>query len=344
MSTINRLCSHCKNPGHTINKCTHSSAQKLIQDTQDMANYSVGHSFPQCIEVWLNKLTIPQLRILRYRYNIVSAHYHHQTKTNYIIQLMQFYYMNHLIEPASIAIANENLTGDRLFAVKSHIIRWMQEGTIVYTPQQLAIVRLREADAIMEIINTLLINANAAMQFAQNNIQQAHLLQDRERDIRAGVAAQQQQQHDEVFAQREGVIMSLPRHRKYNINSVMNTEKTENQETDCDCPICYDNINSKDIVSTNCNHKLCVPCLSRYFDSLNQYANKQPVCSLCRTSVNQLTFNNEEHLANINDKYCIDSNLEVDQEALEVAEAAAALVEIEYVEWIIDRNPDPIDI
>ena len=104
-----------------------------------------------------------------------------------------------------------------------------------------------------------------------------------------------------------------------------------------DCPICYDAHTPEKLITTNCNHKFCSPCLARSFDVLIATSSKHPTCAMCREPISKLTFhNNPVILMEMKDKFCKQIGNEV---------AVEVVVEIEAVEevtWYIDTLPDPL--
>ena len=64
----------------------------------------------------------------------------------------------------------------------------------------------------------------------------------------------------------------------------MAIEMVENNiNTDpCDCTICFDAFSPCNIIYTNCNHALCIDCISGYSESIKNNTRK-PTCPTCRT-------------------------------------------------------------
>lgn len=50
----------------------------------------------------------------------------------------------------------------------------------------------------------------------------------------------------------------------------------------CDCTICFDAFSPCNIIHTNCNHALCIDCISGYSESIKDNTRK-PTCPTCRT-------------------------------------------------------------
>jgi hypothetical protein len=127
--------------------------------------------------------------------------------------------------------------------------------------------------------------------------------------------------------------------RKFDIDMVEALPASTSESTGpSDCPICYDVHTHEKLITTNCNHKFCSPCLVRSFDVLIATSSKHPTCAMCREPISKLTFhNNPVILMEMKDKYCKQIGNEVAAEAVEVA------VEIEAVEevtWYIDTYPN----
>jgi hypothetical protein len=74
--------------------------------------------------------------------------------------------------------------------------------------------------------------------------------------------------------------------RKFDINSVLCSESVVVQE---DCAICYEDVQSSNMVSLNCNHNFCGNCLSQTLKKCNP--NSVPCCALCRTKIECIIVN-----------------------------------------------------
>ena len=59
-----------------------------------------------------------------------------------------------------------------------------------------------------------------------------------------------------------------------------------NDKKDINCPICYENIDIKNLIKTNCNHYYCIPCLNKIIENLNIY--RKPCCALCRICIKNI--------------------------------------------------------
>ena len=71
-----------------------------------------------------------------------------------------------------------------------------------------------------------------------------------------------------------------------------------------DCPICLNQNESKEKITSNCKHPVCKSCLSNYFDHIrNDSFYKKPCCSLCRSEITSLEFPNLESQTEISNKY-----------------------------------------
>jgi len=68
-----------------------------------------------------------------------------------------------------------------------------------------------------------------------------------------------------------------------------------------DCPICYEIMKTKTLITTNCNHDFCDTCIKSYLDSCR----KHPSCPLCRESVMELKTPTKKTQQMLK-KYCIE--------------------------------------
>jgi hypothetical protein len=126
-----------------------------------------------------------------------------------------------------------------------------------------------------------------------------------------------------------------PPPRKFEISTSLTTTTTTTTTTatttaippTIECPICYDNITHENVVTTNCCHQYCAPCLTGSFDNVQTHKTKIPICALCREPTKSLKFNCAEIRKTFQTKY-----LEVEEE--EEEEEA-----VEEVTWEINRLP-----
>lgn len=89
--------------------------------------------------------------------------------------------------------------------------------------------------------------------------------------------------------------------RTWEIKSIYIIDKNTIEEKE-ECPICYEeNIESNDILETNCNHRFCKNCICNYVDSFKSY--KVPTCPLCRTDITTFNINDQCHFVELDKKY-----------------------------------------
>ena len=58
-------------------------------------------------------------------------------------------------------------------------------------------------------------------------------------------------------------------------------KEIEDNDGECECPICYEPIHKEQKVKTNCNHIYCDTCMMTYLDHC-YVSNKDPCCAMCR--------------------------------------------------------------
>lgn len=75
------------------------------------------------------------------------------------------------------------------------------------------------------------------------------------------------------------------------------------EEKECDemlfeekCPMCLDNIETLDVVRTNCNHYYCNTCMLKHIRNVQNNMLDNLLCPLCRSNINVLTaFSSDVH-------------------------------------------------
>lgn len=71
-------------------------------------------------------------------------------------------------------------------------------------------------------------------------------------------------------------------------------------ESEMDCAVCYEACSVRKYVKTGCNHDFCGPCFGTIVGK-NLELSKDTLCPMCRTSVNRLTYCDEEILKKVRD-------------------------------------------
>jgi len=85
------------------------------------------------------------------------------------------------------------------------------------------------------------------------------------------------------------------------IKSITLDKVTEEGEPEMDCAVCYDSHSVRKFVKTGCNHDFCGPCFGTIVRK-NLELSKDTLCPMCRTSVNSLTYCDEEILEKVREK------------------------------------------
>ena len=79
---------------------------------------------------------------------------------------------------------------------------------------------------------------------------------------------------------------------KYNRNEISSSLRQCCIQKDEDCPICINRIPKSMGVVTNCNHSYCRVCISKLINTSNFCI----YCSLCRTEITNLDFQNKDYM------------------------------------------------
>jgi len=72
-------------------------------------------------------------------------------------------------------------------------------------------------------------------------------------------------------------------------------------ESEMDCAVCYDSHSVRKFVKTGCNHDFCGPCFGTIIGK-NLELSKDTLCPMCRSSVNRLSYCDEEILEKVREK------------------------------------------
>uniref|UniRef100_A0A6C0EUY0 RING-type domain-containing protein n=1 Tax=viral metagenome TaxID=1070528 RepID=A0A6C0EUY0_9ZZZZ len=330
-------CSNCRDHGHTINNCTHSSVQALMQEIQCAANYSIGFDHIAYIETWLGNLNAIQLRILAYQYNITIRSPPGQNlnvldkRLFYIARLINATYTSQPRAAVDRQHARDSLSGEQVIAILETIEIWTSRNRnmIPITPMQTiyhqgSVIRenVRSIDNRRATNQRIIDRAQAEIAIAQARINELN-------NTRTILLVEWNIVEENLNQYVENMNIEP---RKFDIDMV--EDLSDDSASASDCPICYDSHTPEKLITTNCNHKFCSPCLVRSFDVLIATSSKHPTCAMCREPISKLTFNNNSViLMEMQEKYCKQKSNEIEVEVVEV---------VEEVTWYIDTLPDPV--
>lgn len=321
-------CSNCREHGHTINHCAHPSVQALVQEVQHAINYSIGYDHQAYINTWLENLNVTQLRILAYKYNITPPDIRQRlnvidTRLYYIERLIHATYTSQPREAIDRKNARDILSGEQLIDILETIEIWVVRNTLLLlhnsgsdmprpinimqpTPIQTiyhqgAVIRRNIRDVNHRRVEALRIINDSQ---AQLNDAQAQL--NELNNTRANLIVAYNSVEYELNQLIENINIEP---RKFDIVMVNSSTVVSQEELPytkaIDCPICYDVHPPENIITTNCNHVFCSPCLVRSFDIVVKTISKHPTCAMCRESIVKLTFNNNPViLKEMKDKFC----------------------------------------
>jgi hypothetical protein len=324
-------CSNCRVHGHNIKNCTHPSVQALIQELRHAANYSIGYDHRAYIETWLENLNIKQLRILAYQYNIATSQQHLSIldkKIYYISQIINATYTSQPRSAIDRLNARDSLSGEQLIEILETIEIWvvrntllplrrarnygsttpLDSGSLHTTPIQTiyhqgAVIRrnIRDINRRRAAANRIIANAHAQITNAQAEIANAQAQLNDLINTRTQLFVEYDNVENELNQFIENINIEP---RKFDINMVEASVDNDSTKAN-DCPICYDAHTPENLITTNCNHTFCSPCLSKSFEVVRKTSSKHPICAMCRGSIHELTFNNNPViLKEMQDTFC----------------------------------------
>ena len=106
--------------------------------------------------------------------------------------------------------------------------------------------------------------------------------------------------------------------RKFEMDiSLQSMSSIQTDQHTTECPICYEPQSEENVITTNCEHGYCYPCLNRYMETVQVDISsvKIPTCAMCRTNIVGLVFKNVDNMNNIGKKFCENYNpVVIDQE------------------------------
>ena len=356
MAINNRRCSYCNQTGHMINNCTDDeSIVALYKEVQDAADFSIAYSGVRYLKALLLRYHISRLRMLGYHMNLTGiVQTENMTLKNaYCNALKNAYFNARLAEPGIKDRLRQSLSAETVASIRQTIVSWIRLGIIQASQRDIAIERVRVAEQTVERNENMLDTMyGRLMQYQQRY---------NEMEQNSHIAFEELENAQEELNQ---LTRQHTRYRKFNIIPVLNLqeeekeenekeenekEENEKEEKEEDCPICYDAIKTDKLVITNCKHSFCVPCLSKYLDSVRvKSASNPPVCALCREITTRIEFKDQTLFNIMGEKYCIKQGPQEKQvpqiqeiQELDQQQQREEQEQEIVVEWIIDRTPTP---
>jgi len=305
-----RLCGNpsCRQPGHTIRTCNHSSVAELRALAVNVSNYSIAYQYPEFIKRWVStRLHTTSISIL-FAKVVNSSIITRVTLGEMKEAIIHHYYQRILSIPLADGTINES--------------RIRELASISFTP--MIISGLRD---LMESLGVQYRVLPGERLIRDHNIARNNLafystrLATSSRRMDALIA-----EHAETELLREAALQvyirmedEMEEYNRTHTNGVLNQRKFPDMaviikpvqdpnpeevvaaEEFGDCPICMEPLDEA-MVEINCGHKYCDLCITRYLDTLRR--NQDPTCSMCRTGINCMMFRNESSRKIVDDKYC----------------------------------------
>jgi len=80
-----------------------------------------------------------------------------------------------------------------------------------------------------------------------------------------------------------------PANIDYNVLIQLDENECDEKFFEDKCPMCLENIDTQDLVRTNCNHYYCNTCMLKHIRNVQNNMLDDLLCPLCRTNINLLT-------------------------------------------------------
>ena len=189
---------------------------------------------------------------------------------------------------------------------RSRTLNIMQPTPIQTIYHQSSVIRrnIRDVNARRTAAQQIIVNAQAQIANIQTQIANVQTQLNEINITRTHLLIEYNNVEDELNQFIENIDIEP---RKFDINMVEASVDKANDSTKAnDCPICYEAHTPEKIITTNCNHTFCSPCLVRSFEVLLKTSRNHPTCAMCREPINKLTFyNNPVDLKEMQDKFCV---------------------------------------
>jgi len=251
-------CSHCGTQGHTIRGCTNPESMNIYRELLQLVNRVVS---PETIVHWLNTLNEKVLQFIVMKY----CHCSYETHTKTIcISILSF----HIDKWYAKEISRETALVQQILTEGSLLLwSWMEEPETIsvlynhYCEQfeysEASDPNDDEGNLVSHIITTCIIPPN----ISYYTIKRLHKFIVHKNN---------------EFIEKQSKYEKMGNTIEYEatIRYMYGTKQI-------DCPICFENIEMPNILSTNCNHDFCHVCITKLMK--NNY--KRCICPLCREPI-----------------------------------------------------------
>ena len=97
-----------------------------------------------------------------------------------------------------------------------------------------------------------------------------------------------------------GVIWEKPQNVKF-LKEIVVAHDEKEENSSCDCPICYETVEPFAAVYTNCHHGFCVTCFKGLVTSVGKSTEeKRAVCPMCRVEIKDIKIGGLEVFNEVN--------------------------------------------
>lgn len=305
-------CSYCRMSGHSINSCTHEHINttrggilkiyiRAIRADLIFNIYTEHCTYFSILE----NLRIVDMRVLCFTFGIfrnmakidyltiLDAKFRELAWTSFIHQNI-----NEIMSERQIYIQECNVRRATLFQSlqeirNSNIINNINTSFNNLREERMTFLNIRNSmytsvDNINIALNQLNVSQNNNRYVEERNFAQ-RILDDFINFLKRSARAPSVATHTQQIRTPSTSITHTKTYLKQ-----LTIEMVENDvDTDpCDCTICFDAFHPSDIIHTNCNHMMCIDCVSGYSESIKNMTRK-PNCPTCRADFTKFKTHNQ---------------------------------------------------
>ena len=309
-------CKFCKQLGHSISKCTDERMQQVTEYVTHAANYSIGYQpGPVYLTRTLKGMLSKERHAVCIRLGLGS-----RDNTDAIVNAL---YTVPMTNPNAVELAKASVEAsprglhsidqDLKQSYHFHIhFGDTPDFAVMYTNHYVPPCCSREEALYLEKKRDIE-RHERQFEYDQTRRRLVTAYENMVR-LRAEITAAETVWRDarraHVAANQALTSLDPAPVRKFEIKTEMAKpeEHVEGAATDrqpIDCPICYETVENANVISTNCGHGFCQPCLTKCL-SMAQKAKtkKHPCCAMCRAPTTKLVFNSQEICQAITEQFC----------------------------------------
>jgi len=306
-------CAFCGENGHTINHCKSPKVKELIDESFCLSSLQEGERERQ-FEDWMKTLSLVEIKILGLQFNI-SLWLREKLLRQTVLQVYLF-----IIQNNKDAISDYVKSVHQMIQDEKDERKRKRENITSITGIDLGRQEAERQEAERQKETEEAERQKETEEAERREAERREAEEEAQREIQREQRRIERQRQDmereqytyDIAFQIDNDIMRIenPVLREFamtNRNTVLHNairryryqqknrepkfniqvKKASIENASCDCPICYESVNTKKSIKTNCDHSFCGECVIKLIDKSNHLDHLN--CPMCREKITVFT-------------------------------------------------------